>query len=759
MKYNLSQYGQTISNTSVGDISFTTDELINITTTTNAQVPVPASGTTSGTLVLDCDLGSRIYTDEVRYYFDSATPRSTVASGINFYYKNESFDTYISLDTYYNGTYYYTVISGTTAPRYIRVAHVVTATTSGFVNGLQVLNDDTQVDFGQDGTATDTNFNLSIENALVQINDLYVYNSGPVKSNAKLIIEPQGTAADDILSISDSIDGPWYGVYREEDMVTGPGLWDTGSFNQTEISSDILKLISSSTDGTYTTRIVNIDDYQRLTFNIMSFNYPTSISGKSIIATDDIDTFENIEVRSSNSKPLDKETYIEMIGNYGTSSTSHKYTRHRWIGDSTIAETSDDWNTDDYGYNGNYFEFWFDSITEDEYIVDKPFRLPGYPYVTSIYLKIRRKNGAISSTILTNDYYDRDCWWNTYKLVFDAAGGFWIYYYLHRSSSGIDGGNYYLRYYDGGMNLIYNRQATSAQGTFLYDMDSVYESDGDMWYTDRNLSTVFKVDRSGDILASYLATEDIRGLFALNDGGCWFIQQQALIRLDSAAQKVDEITLSSSLVSYIYSDLHDGFWLQDGWIIRHLAPDGTEHFNIEVPNLYWITVMDSGVVTKQHDGSTTNKPTASYISRYYQRIIRTWDYPRTEGGYRGTFDYNRYGVRSHTYDDLVNDHAAGFPIAIDTQWNTYSEWTKVSLRDYNFTNEQYHQIRFTLRADNSSNSPEVYGLWTQRAIEIPNIYPGNYGRFYLKSDVTYINDQDVGDYTSKVRAYWLLAAE
>ena len=45
MKYNLTKYSQTISNTSVGDVSLTTDEVINILNTTTAQVPVPASGT------------------------------------------------------------------------------------------------------------------------------------------------------------------------------------------------------------------------------------------------------------------------------------------------------------------------------------------------------------------------------------------------------------------------------------------------------------------------------------------------------------------------------------------------------------------------------------------------------------------------------------------------------------------------------------------------------------------------------------------
>jgi len=60
MKYSLTPYSQTISNTTEGDISLTTDEIIVLVNTTAAQISVPASGTTSGTLVLDCDLGSRV---------------------------------------------------------------------------------------------------------------------------------------------------------------------------------------------------------------------------------------------------------------------------------------------------------------------------------------------------------------------------------------------------------------------------------------------------------------------------------------------------------------------------------------------------------------------------------------------------------------------------------------------------------------------------------------------------------------------------
>jgi hypothetical protein len=743
MKYNLAKYTQTISNIIDGDISLTNDEIINIITTLSGAVALP-----SGILILESDLGARVHIDEIQYYFDSPAPINTVASGIKFYYKNESFETYTALNTYYGAGYYYTLASGTDAPRYIKVEHTIISGTGGYLNGFQILNDDTYVDFGDDGNDTSTNFMLSVENAIIEINELEVFNSGPIKANAKLIIEPQNTVADDVLSISDSPDGPWYGVYRDADKITGADLWESGNMVNVQESSNILTLSIGNTVGTYTTRIIKLDDYQRLTFNVMSYNYPTSASGTSIIATAGIDTTENIEVRSSNSRPIDRESYIWMSGTY---SPAYKYTNHNWIADGSVAEQSNDWGT--WGQTSNFWEYWYDSIREDEYIVDKPFYTGGNTEVT---FRIRRKNGALYSTTITNTTYTNDCFYSTYKISPDSYGGFWINFFLARGN--INNGIYYLRYYDSTMNLIYNRQTDAGQGTFLYDMDAVYNIDGYLWYADSELSTVFKINNSGTVLASYLATEGLRGILSLDDGGCWFIQDQALLRLDTNGQLIDEIELPTEFASYVYSDLDGGFWLHAGETVYHLSSDGTEYFNITIPNLYHITVINSGFITKEHDGSTTNLPKASYVSKDHKRIIRTWDYPRTEGGYEGSFDYNRYGARSQTYDDLVDDHASHFPITIDTGWDN-SIWKTVSLRDYNFTNEQYHQIRFTLRANNSANSPEVYGLWTQRAIEIPNIYPNNYGKFYLKSDITYLSPQDIGNYTSKVRAYWLLDAE
>lgn len=951
MKYSLAKYTQTISNTSVGNIDLTTDEIITLISSTVAGISVPVSGTTSGTLALDCDLGARIHVEEIRYYFDTLDDPSIVTPTIQFYFKNESFETYTSLTSYYNDvdSYYYATVSGTNAPRYVRVVHTIASGTAGSINGLEVINDETYVDFGADGTDTEQNAYLTIENNVVEIQELKVYNSGPTRAAVRLILEPQDTVADDMLYISDSADGPWYGVYREEDMIAGPELWSSGSFDSTYEESNILKLEVGESTGTYTTRIFSLDEFQRLTYNVVKnenviveatvefedhfssgitkwdtlagsadgnsyylrhtadsttsrtkkyYNYTnawqltfrfiqygtgssndqvyvrpvysdvggtdlqirmrtyasgdnqfqfyiagtirhtntkynwynetgnwlqvkiqreftnvrykvwlsfesepetwdweggifyddiatyakfefytlyTNSTGTGLddivliknysfggnesfsrIATEATDTLENIEVRSSNSRPMDRETYIWLTG----VADSTEYTNHGWIEDGTLAEQSPDWGY--WGTTTSYWECWYDSIREDEYWVDKPVHTPTSGSYTRIFFKIRRKDGTVFSTTICNVYYfATTVYYNTYKLAFDQTGGFWIYYFLEVTDyeSQNIAAAYHLSYYNASASLLYHRSTSETQGTFLYDMDSIYNSSGDLWYTDRGLSTVFKIDKSGNILTSFIATEDIRGVMALDDGGCWFIQQQALIRLNSVGEVVDEITLPTDTVSYVYSDKEDGFWLHDGYLVRHLTSTGVEDFNVEIANLQWITVIYSGVITKQHDGSTGVSPQASYISRYHKRVMRTWDYPQNEGGYKGTWDYSRFGVRSQPHDDLVDDHASNFPIVIDDQWNDFTEWKTVSLRDYNFTSEQYHQLRLTLRADISINSPKIYGIYSQRAIEIPNVYPNNYGTFYLKTDASSLSAEDAGNYSSDIRAFWFIDTE
>ena len=947
MKYNLARYGATTCDITEGDISLSTDELIDLTRTTSAHIQVPVSGTTSGTLALEVDLGSRVHISDIKYYFDNTT------SGIEIFHKNEEFEPYISLVVFYDPNYYYASLSGVDiSPRYIKVKHTVVSGSGGYIDGLEILNNEDYVDFGYDGNRTNYNVNLALEDDLVEINQLEVYNSGPTKANAKLILEPQNTKADNIFSISADLDSSWHGVYNDDDMIAGPGQWIAGNMEDLYDAGTALKLSSGKTVGTYRTRIFDVEENQRLTFAILNYDYPivspstefeddflnanndnkwtkitnpsyiyfrnsrleiqgdntrvrttevlkytddwqatfrfyvrgsgtygsnfrayindtsgayvrfifdtayaygasylmefrtastvkwsttdgsilnsltdkwvwvkirkhfnelkfkywpagdaepdwTSIStialneiategridfrladdwynylmyiddvslitnftaessAYAFISTSGTDTTENIEVRSSNSAPLDEDTYIELYNN-----NSNIGIKHMWVLDGTIArnnQTISDPSGGNLSGSHYFWESYYDSVSNDTYILHKINYHTSYGWYSRINLAVKRNNGS-EKAITLKSITSGSIYYSTYTLKFNVFSGLWLYYYVNDSNNSDDASAYRLDYYDSNLNRLFRKSQSKGEGSFLYDMDTLYDGNGELWYSDRSLSTIFKIDIAGNLLASYLATEDVRGLFASDDGGCWFIQGQALIKLDSNAKYVTHLDLPTTTVSYVKNDYGKGFWLHDGWIVRYLDLNGNEIFNVTVDNLLWIDVIHSGVVGKAHDGSTTVRPQGVYISKEHQRVLRTWDYPSNEGGYAGTYDYNRYGLMSHTYDDFRNGNSANLPISIDTNWNN-AEWKKVAIRDYNFPNDKYHQMRVTLRADNSANSPELYGIWTQQAIEIPDIYPNSYGKFYLKSDANSLTEQDAGNYDSKVRAYWFISTE
>ena len=728
MKYNLAKYSQL---TTSGTVSITFDEIIELISSTSANVTV-----SSGTLYIDCDLGNRVHIDEIRYY--------SSISGVSFYYKNESFESFTALATYNSGSYFYTTISGYSAPRYIKIEHIITS--SGVLNGFVVQNNENYVDFGDDGLTTSHNINTTLENNQVQIDELFIYNSGPKKASAKIFIEPQNSAIDSLLFISDSSDGPWYGIYQDDDHIVKASAWDNGNYSNTYEAADILLLSAGQTYGTYTTKIFEVSDNQNLTYIVSSVYYPDT---SSILAVDSNDTYETLEIKSSNSRPIDFVTVIDLYNPV----SSDKYLRHRYALDGSFQSN---WDTTESWYSSvNYFDIFYDSITDDVYVIDKAAYSGGN---TAIRFHIFRNNGsgAHYELLIFNRDYDYNCYYTTYKLSFNENGGFWIYYY-NGSDHSSDAEYFYLDYYNSILGRVSRISAPDSQGTFLYDLSAVYESNGDMWYTDRDQISIFKLDSAGTIIASKAETNDIRGVAALNDGGCWYISNDRLVRLNSSAEEIDSFDLGSDTASYVYLDpTGEGFWIHDSNYIKYFNNSGTQIFSVQIINLVLITaVTTDGVITKEHDGSTSTIPTASYISKYYQRVMRTWNYAIAEGAWKGNFDSSRFGARSYTYDDTNNNHTNHFPVAVDTDWQNL-DWNKVALRDYNLSGELYHQIRLSLRADSSTNSPQVNGVWTQRAIEIPNIYPGNYGNFYLKTDSSDLTNSDIGDYTSDIRAWWYL---
>lgn len=747
MEYNLAKYGQIES---LGSITLSNAQLVSILNSTSSNISMPGSGTVSGTIDLECDLGARIYIDKVYYYFDSDTASGTIASTVQFGFKNEDFETFTDLNTFIGPNYYYTIVSGTEAPRYIKLTHIIETGVSGILNGFEVTNNESYVDFGIDGSTTSHGVSLAIENATSEIDELYVYNSGPSRATAYVVLEPQNTKVDEALFLSENQDGPWLGIYQDDDLITGAGIYDSGTSTNLTAYPEYLKLSSGQTEGTYLTRIVEASSSQKLTRVVLK-SYYSSPNG--LIAVDSDDTYETIEVRHSNTPPADRNRYTEVY-----ESGDVFYIRYRWMEDSSVDETltlSFAAPNSSGARRECHYDVWVDSLTEDVYMIIKHEYYWSYDYRVSVYFVVRRKTGTeYSSAIMSGGSVDgcaSNPIFNCYRLQYNSTGGFWTYYYYRRLDS--DTPQYRLRYYNSTLGVTYSRSATPDQGSFLYDMSAAY-GNTDLWYTDQSLATVFKIDNSGAILRSYLATSDLRGIAATDDGGCWFIQGEELLRLNNSGVLIDTVELPSDSVSYVYLDPEGGFWLQDGWDIIRLNEDGSEDFRVTRDYLLFMEVVRSGVITKEHSGGSTINPTASFISKKYKKTIRTWNYP-TEGDRCGTWDYNRYGFSFQGFDDLSGDVTSHFPVATDTTWQNL-DWEKVSGRDYNLSNDDYHQFRITLRADDSSNSPEFYGLWHQTAVEVPNINVNDYGKFYLKADVSELSEADIASYDSKIRAWWYI---
>lgn len=201
----------------------------------------------SDILVLDVDYGNRIATYDLRYYFDSATASGTVASGIQWLYKNYDSDPWYALTTVAGGGYYTTTtISGTFFPRQIRLVHTISGTgVVGSLREFETLSDDTIVDFGSDGSLETKHLT---ETPIGESDPFTVpiYNDGSVSATAYVYIGNTDTDADDMLKISDSENGTYVSI-NDGFLIDGDqdGIgWGNGNHNDTTVSNSKLVLTS-----------------------------------------------------------------------------------------------------------------------------------------------------------------------------------------------------------------------------------------------------------------------------------------------------------------------------------------------------------------------------------------------------------------------------------------------------------------------------------------------------------------------------------
>ena len=758
MKYNLLRNSYINSNTDVGNVSLSIENVEDLIDFTTMSGVVSINGTNDNIFCIDADLGDRVAIYQMRYYFDSATASGTVASGIEFYYKTDISNDYTALTTNIGAGCYYTTISQDySAPRYVRIVHTVSGTSiTGDVVAWSVLNDDSVVDFGSDGVLESTHINTSLSylDYNYYIKEIEIYNSGAENANANMILEPQTSDVDYLMSISESENGPWV-FSRNDDLVIVDGqLWDNGIYVDTNSDQESkLRLDAGKTSGTYTTQVFKKDLSKFVHIDINE----TVVSG-AIIATDVDDYTSTIEIRSSHIKPEDYAVYRQCY-NEGS------YDRTLILRDYLISDGTKVFDSDvDLGVNyAADFEIDITYNTEYKVIVDNDTQktfifLRGATYDNYVYI-IRIGPDMLRETYRLMGWHDdrKTLYLHSSFIKPWANGGIWMYFYSSAMNHPIDiksdAARWYLINYDESFDNIYQYDSTSE---FISQMDAVH-SDGSLWYiATAGVNAIIKLDKDGNVLVTYDGanyTTDLKGLAALPDGGCWFTNDNSIYRLNSTGTLLPDYTIDNVSTSYslnlVARDISDdnALWITDGTYVKRIFLDGRVDFSVDRSGVERMYPLDTGVwiqYTYVIDNVTyRHMAFIGIMSGSIERdVVCAAQYSTWKTQAASIIAYNNPTVGSN------------IPLATDSVWNSSLEWNKVSPNTYVFPNEEYHQLRLTLRRpDVGIDSPTVGAVYMQDSVQLTDIAPKQSKTLYLKIGIPEgitVN----GEYSSMLKAWW-----
>lgn len=710
MNYNLLKSAIVTTNLDLGNTTISFGSLTDLLDFND--VPV-FSLDESNVLVLDIDLGMRTHIDRIEYKFSTpdATPQA-VASGIGFSYKEEIFGTvYTSLATFVSSepNVYYSTISGSVwSPRYLRVTHDVSATEgavtlSGSLLGLQVLNEDSTVDFGADGTLE----SQAIESARgggADIREIQIFNSGTTTADAIINIEPTYDAIDDCISISATSTGPWVGPLTSDLVVFNASNCDTGTYDNTELASNTLRISewvdrdgdSSSKEslGTYLTRVF----YSNSDTMLLIIDRVVPSVGR--ISVDEEDVTETIEFRSSNTPPMN---YSVLRGVYSwrdspSSSTYYFGFVDRWVMDNSIKESSSIYflSTGQYTYLRNY-QVVMDSNND---------RWAGWLttygsqyYLSNAELYIFNNTNSVTYTkrLATHvtGQVDINASWRDVKL--ESSGGMWCWFFCQAYSDAdfCDGTGYYLAHFTPQMEETFKLFSFTDDITSMdVDYDNLY-----CWYIKSASNTIYKIGTTGEVLVHYTdaftdTTANLGALVVLpNQQGIWFSNDENLHRLDYYGFLLDEFTIEEVTNSPAKALALDGDGSEFLWVLEgstlgllHLVGDrkGTYDFQVTLNYPLKLRSVPTGCFVYCADLDDQTKSNTVFVSKVNKRVDHT---------------YSATGVHQPGPIELTYEHenyADKLPIAIDTVWSSL-QWSKVSSREFILPEALYYQARLTLR--------------------------------------------------------------
>ena len=697
MKYNLIRSSATVVNLTEGNTDLTINELL--ATADNEGTPVT---TLSGgsILCLDTDLGSRISLYELQYYFGSSASKAATASGIEFFYKNESFDTYVSLVTTYTGSgnlYNATTTSGLFAPRYIRMKH--TTNVSGTLYGYEILNNDDVVDFGTDGTLTSATVAVS-RNYGLDIREIPIYNSGANLADAIVLIEPQNTNVDYILSVSNDDEGPWYGTHTHELMSATAGTWNNGNLvSTTTTHQDALLVIDGESDtgafavpfsaqgGEYETMIFQNDSTKLNYARVLVNNRDAGMR----VTNNLTDSSDTIAVRSSSYTPEPYSTYLKLYDIHVGDNDYVVRVADYWRKTGALISESGNKSPEYRRPRLNNYKLYIDQSTGN---YGGFYYMKSSSYNSYLVLFSCIDNGSFSTdnvSYRSSDYITH----NQYKSKMNSNGDQWFYFYCLAYDSGyeVDADGYYLMCYDESMTKEFKYYRTI---NYMADFDVVYD-DRSVWVADKDGIQLKHFDFDGTILGIYNSTGKTDNLTSVSvdnrDKSVWFSNGMDLHRISETGAYMDFIeNVGTTLITQIELALDDNdeMWVLEDSTIKRIVVQG------DVPGkvLYEVTVSSAIEMTPTMNGVWVDRSDdkISYIQHSSERIETTID----DELYLGYLEYN--------YDD--GRYATQAPLSIDSVWSNLT-WQEVILPEHTLSEDHYQQLKITLQKPIPSSNYNV----------------------------------------------------
>lgn len=706
MEYNLirNAYFTSLTTSGTGNMSllWAQLELLMDENTTSSGVDVASSGV----LFLEVDLSQRVKVDEIRLYANDLSK----SANINFYYKDTTSGSYTLLATS-SGAYYYTTIPDPSAPRYIR------ATISGIAITLyefEVTNDDYIVAFGEDGTQYaeylgDTPIG---EEGTPQAVAIYNNGTSAIPADAYTCIDYTGEVADEYVKISATENGVYCGIYdgilMEDDDEDSTYRWSQGAFYHTATSGNDV-VVSSGTDGTYTTPVFMLDEGNNSSYFIVD---GTAVSGAGSISYDDDSYNGTIRVRSSSTAPVTvnevficrKDTvaasfYLDRWQIY-PNTTNLKY---MYVGAGT--------------YNNDQGSRCFiDKHTG--YVAATYMTYGGFPANYYPILALVSRNGVSQYSKAAGAgeyrYYFHFC-------DFDNDIGIWGY-----NQTNVNG---YKLYH---INKLGTLTATISDGTdFLYDLATEWDGLG-VWYTDKLSDLVKHLDDDGTLLHS-VALPQPRAICATLDNGCWVIDNTntSAYRYTSSGTLSQTVSLGN-LATRMTHDYNDGFWYLYNNHVYHVTSGGVSDVDVAFAGVTRVVPTRNGCVI--YNAATG---VAKFVDYSSKAITKTW-----ATGYTNL----TVGVMSSTIDGLCIN-GSYFPASYDPVWGDGINWQEVRKDGYYLPKCKYHQVETTLRGNAALKK-----IIMSPAVKVQDIASKTYKNMYIKTDIP--NDADISNYEAVLKTWW-----